>query len=514
MPLASPVQAQQNDVPLQRDILIGLERDASLIDARVFSGLKPLIEPRADLTNVMGYKVDSTKYYWTYTEKLYKESLFIVKEGDFRVAIDPLFNFEMGIDPGDATAYSDTNRFYMNTRGFRVKGDVGPKVSFQTMFHENQGVVPQHILRNARRLGVMSGQGRVKVRNVRNLDFGWSQANVSYSPTQWLNVQLGNGKHFVGHGYRSVLLSDNSISAPYLKFSALTPDRRLQYTTWNTRLMHGVTQSDRLPTGDASESLFRWMRARFNHLALRLGRVELGLFEATLFRNIDEDGVRPFDPLELNPVIGINSLVNGFDGDHKSLVGFDLRVKVVDKVFVYGQLATDRLEDPRFAWQAGFRLFDVVRRDIHLQVEYNVSDPSMYMHDPEFSAYLHAGLPLAHPRGTNFQELVAILDVGFNRVLFQGRVVHAQYNEDPSPEWNYGNDLLKPDVPTDGGDGPLLRRLTFLDISAGYLFNPVTNMRFMVGLMRRDLPGVDDGLQSSYIYIALRTSLFNRYYDI
>src|SRR5690606_31177383 len=109
-----PVVAQQNDVPLDRAIYVGLERDASLREARVFSGLKPVIESRADLTNVMGYKVDSTKYYFMYTQKLFKESLFIVKEGDFHLTVDPLFNFEFGIDEGDATAYADTNRLYMN----------------------------------------------------------------------------------------------------------------------------------------------------------------------------------------------------------------------------------------------------------------------------------------------------------------------------------------------------------------------------------------------------------------
>jgi hypothetical protein len=506
--------AQHNDVPYNRDIYVELERDAAARDARTFTGLKPVIESRADLTHVMGYQVDSSKYYYWYTQKLLKESLFIVQDGDFRVAIDPLFRFEYGMDKGDVTAYSDTNRYYFNTRGFRIKGDLGNKISFQTMFHENQAIVPQYLFLSVRNTGVISGQGRVKLENRRKLDYGWARSSLSYMPWEWLNVQFGHGNHFVGHGYRSVLLSDHAINAPYLKFSALAADGRLQYTTWHTKLIHGVRQMDRLPTGDASESLFYWMRARYNHLALRLGRVELGLFEATIFRNIDEQGVRPFDALELNPVLGVNTLVNAAGGDHKSMLGLDMRVKVLDKAYVYGQFGTDDLGQQRHAWQAGLRLFDVVRKDLHVQLEYNAAQPFMYMHDPAQLAYMHAGLPLAHPQGTWFNEAVAIVEAGFGRTRLQGKVILATYHRDPLPEANLGTDLRKPDIPAMEDLDPLVRNLTFLDLNASYLVNPATNMRLSLGVIRRDVPGTSDNLQSTYFHVAWSTNLFNRYYDI
>ena len=506
--------AQQNDVLFQRDMYVELERSAASPEATTFTGLKPVLESRADLSEVPGYGGDSTKYYWWYTQKLYKESLVIIREGDFNVAIDPLFRFEFGTDQGDNTLYPDTNRYVVNTRGFRVKGDLGPKLSFHTMFHENQVLLPQYLYLGARSEGVLSGQGRVKFKAVRKLDYGWSRSSLSYTPMPWLNVQLGHGNHFVGHGYRSVLLTDHAIGSPYLKFSAITNDGRLQYTTWHTKLMHGVGQVDRLPTGDASESLFYWMRARFNHLALRLGRLELGLFEATVFRNIDDAGGRPFDPLELNPVMGLNTLVNGFDGDYHVLAGLDLRYKVLKKAFVYGQFATNGPVQQRHAWQAGLRAFDVLRRDIHVQLEYNAATPFMYMHDPARLAYMHAGLPLGHPMGASFNEAVGIVDAGFGRLRLQGRVILAMLNSDPAPTVNLGTDLRKPLAEPTPNEDPLARQLTFLDLSAGYLFNPVTNMRFTMGVMRRDLPGAPDNVQSTYIYVAWHTGLFNRYYDL
>ena len=511
--------AQQNDIPLQRDIYIDVERNAAKLDTAIHTGLKPLIESRADLTNVMGHREDKSRHYYWLTEKIFKEHLVIVDEGEFHLTVDPLFNFEYGYDLGDQTRYADTNRYVFNTRGFWIAGNITKKVSFQTMFHENQAVVPQYLYRAVLESYVMPGQGRVKVRSGNKFDFGWSQANVSYSPATWLNLQMGHGKHFVGHGYRSMLLSDNAMNAPYLQFSLLSPDHRWQYTSWHTKLMHGVSEftgddgiNDRLPTGASSEALFYWMRGRFNHLSCDLGRLQLGLFESTIFRTIDENGVRPFDAQELNPVIGLNTLVYGFDGGNKSLVGVDLRVKATSKAYAYGQFATDG--PSRYAFQVGARAFDVLRKDLHLQVEYNSATPYMYTHSPVRQAYMHGGLPLAHPLGTSFSEVVGIVDAGFGRYWFQCKVNVAVFQRDTSLMYNHGTDLNRPDDDLPSPEGAVERTLTFLDINASYLFNQNTNLRFVLGCSRRDVPGDGDGMQSTYIYASVRTSLFNRYYDL
>ena len=508
----SPGFAQQNDVPLQRDIYMDVERNAAKLDARIHSGLKPLIESRADLTNVMGHRVDSSRYYYWVTEKIFKEHLFIVDEGEFHLTVDPLIHVEYGYDPGDRTAYSDTNQYVVNTRGFWIAGNITKKISFQTMFHENLAVVQQYLFLGALENGVLPGQGRVKFRSGRKLDFGWSQANLSYSPTAWLNIQFGHGKHFVGHGYRSILLSDNALNTPYLQFSVLPTNKRWQYTTWHNKLMHGVTKYDRLPTGESSEVLYYWMRGRSNHLSVDLGRAQIGLFESTMFETIDEDGVKPFDPLELNPVIGVNTLVNGFGKADKNLVGLDLRVKATNKAYVYGQFATDGPE--RYAWQAGVRVFDLVRKDLNVQLEYNTATPFMYMGSPARQAYMHAGQAMAHPLGTAFNEVVGIVDVGFGRYWLQGKVNVANFQRGMDPVYNDGTSLNEPDVEVPSPEGPVAFDLFNLDVNASYLINPNTNLRFVIGCSRRDLPRNVDNLQSTYIYVALRTSLFNRYYDI
>lgn len=500
-----------NDVPLQRDFYIDVERNAAKVGERIHTGLKPVLERRVDLTHVMGYRTDSAKYYYWLTEKLFKDNLFHIRSGDVHITIDPLFQFEGGFDLGDQTAYADTNRYYFNTRGVMVRGDIGKKLSFQTMVHESQALVPQYLFLNTVATGALSGQGRVKFDQVRRLDIGWSQAHLSVSPVDWLNIQFGHGKHFVGHGYRSVILSDNAPPAPFLKFSALTRDRRFQYSTWHTKQTSGLGPQDRLPTGRSSESLFYWYRARYDHLSMDLGRIQLGLFEVTQFGTIDSSGVRPFDLLELNPVIGVNSLLGLSRDKARTMLGVDLRVKVLDKAYVYGQLAAE----DRIAWQAGLRAFDVGRKDLHLQLEYNTAEPFMYMHTPSQLAYRHGGTPMAHPQGSAFQEAVAIVDIGFwERLWFQAKVNVAQLQFDSLSTDNHGSRLTMPEEPGTNVKEAGQRTLTYVDVNASYLFNPHTNLRFVVGLWRRDLPGASDNLQSTYIYAAIRTSVFNRYYDL
>jgi len=378
--IVSGLHAQQNDILLNRDVYIDVERNAARLDTIVHVGLKPVLESRADLTKVMGHRVDSAKYFYWHTVKLFRDHLFEVVEGDVRLTLDPLFQQEYGQDFGDQTSYSDTTVLYFNSRGFVFAGDIGSRVSFRTMFHESRGALPSFMFQRVRAVDVLSGQGRVKYFDGRKVDYGWSQANISVAVRPWLNAQLGHGKHFVGHGYRSVLLSDHAPPAPYVKLSALTRDRRIQYSTWHTRLLRGAGTGDRLPTGESSEALFRWMRARFHHVSLNLGRAQIGLFEATVFRNIDDSGVRTFNLLEVNPIIGLNTVALGFGNPDKCLTGADARVKITDKLMAYGQLATDK--PGRYAWQAGLRAFDVGRKDLHLQAEFNTAMPFMYMNDP------------------------------------------------------------------------------------------------------------------------------------
>ncbi|MGB3870928.1 MAG: hypothetical protein WA937_15860 [Flavobacteriales bacterium] len=506
------VIAQQNDIPLNRDIYYDLDRNGAAKSSTMHTGLRPIIQSRADLTNVMGFRPDSTPQYYWITEKLFKEHLIKVVDGGFKLTVDPAFQFEVGHDYREGSGWSDNNWMQHNGRGFHLAADLGPTVSFQSSFYENQAILPGYLFHYSQVYGVVPGQGRIKTFNQRGLDFAWASGNVSWSPRPWLNAQLGQGRHFVGNGYRSVLLSDNASPYPYVKFSALTNNKRFQYSAIFAKLQL-VGEENRLPTGEAGESLFYWKRASFLHLSANLGPLQLGLFEGTMWKNIGPDGVLPFNGMQLNPVIGLNTVVNGFDGENTQLLGLDAKYKVTDKAFVYGQFALTDPDQSRYAWQIGVQWFDLIRRDLHLLAEFNQATPFAYTKPNARMSWTHNNQPLASPIGTGYTELVVRADYGIKQQFwFQGELslVHHPYGfgmaEVP------GGDIFGPSQPT-AVTGKERQRL-FAGLNASWRMNQMTNMQFTLGYTMRDVNPGTIGRDSGYLYITWHTGLFNRYYDI
>lgn len=504
---------QQNDIPLNRDIYYGIDRNGAARESRMHTGMRPLIESRAELHGVMGHTPDSGRYYYWITEKLYRDHLVQVKEGGFKLAVDPLFRFELGKEYREGSTYTEGTYLQQNSRGFRVAADLGPTVSFQSMFMENQATPTGYLYRYSQAAGIMPGQGRIKVFNTRGVDFAWATANVSWTPRPWLNAQLGQGRHFIGNGYRSTLLSDNSSPYPYVKFSTLTNNKRFQYTSIFAKLQQ-VGQANRLPTGDAGESLFWWKRATFLHLSANLGPLQLALFEGTMWKTIGADGLLAFNAMELNPIIGLNTLVNGFDGRNTQLLGLDAKYRLAGKGFAYGQYA---LTDPgrgRHAWQAGVQWFDLFRKDLHLLAEINQATPYAYTKGDPRMSWTHNNQPMAAPAGTGYTEVVLRADYGLNkRFWFQAEMSWLRH------PWGFGvveipgGDIFGParETPTVGNWN---RKRLYGAANASYRMNPRTNMQFTIGYSMRDLAPSPPGHDSGFLYVAFHTGLFNRYYDI
>jgi len=492
--------AQQNDIPLNRDIYYDIDRNGAAKSSTMHTGLRPIIESRADLHNVMGYRPDSTKRSTWIARKLFAEHLVNVKQGDFALILDPVFQFEVGKDFREGSEFSDTHLMGHNGRGFRIAADLGPTVSFQSTFYENQATLPGYLYDFSQATEVVPGQGRIKNFDTRGLDFAWAMGNVSWTPINWLNVQLGQGRHFVGNGYRSMLLSDNTFSYPYVKLSALSTNKRFSYSTIHAKLQL-PGEANRLPTGDASESLFYWKHATFQYLSVNLGPTQIGFFEGTQWNNIDSSGVRPYDPLELNPVIGVNVLVNGFNGRNTELLGLDAKWKLCDKAFLYGQLATTDPQQGHYAWQAGLQWFNLFQKELHLLLEYDHAAVGTYLRTDARMSWTQYNQPLASPLGTGFSEAIAQVDYGMTpQIWLHGELSLAQ--------WEAGGANAM------GQEYDAGTQRVWTDLNVAWRMNQMTNMSIALGWTNRDLQPAITGQNSGYVHISFQTGLFNRYYDI
>ena len=131
----------------------------------------------------------------------------------------------------------DLGNTYTNTRAIELKFQIGDKVSAYSSFYESQAILPKYIedyLWSAEEGAidfVLPGQGVARVsaydRSKRDIDYALANGHVSYQANKHFNFQFGHGKHFIGDGYRSMLLSDNSFNYPYLKIT--TDVWKLQY---------------------------------------------------------------------------------------------------------------------------------------------------------------------------------------------------------------------------------------------------------------------------------------------
>jgi hypothetical protein len=480
---------QQNFLNLNREMNISIERQ--LNDQNNFShtGFKPYLESKINPGSLE--MADSThlrkkEYTHFLARKLKSESLIIIDSGEFHLTIDPLFNFSYGTDFTDTSLRADTTVFYTNTRGVLVRADFGKKISVTSSFLENQSFFPAYIDAFVKANKVVPGSGRVKPFKTNGYDYAMASGYVSFSPFKNLNIQAGHDKNFIGDGYRSLLLSDNSFNYPFLKITSCFFNNRIQYTNLYAQL----STLERLPASSTPEALFKPGAGTFHYLSIiPWKRLHIGLFEGITWERWDSTGTRPFDWNFVNPVIFVNSGIYGLNGKNNAVAGLNLKLKLLKGLFLYSQFVLDDHENNAIGYQAGLRSFDLFTiKNLNVQAE--------------FGDYVHYNQYLAHPFGDDFTELVSIVDYRWKDFFFQGKINYA-YNSDGFPSGkNYSMDTIT--------------TLLFQDARIGYIINRVTNMNLYLGFINRNqlpfYPGAP-AWNTQLLYFGFRTSVSNQYFD-
>lgn len=479
--------------------------DSFMLETRVPSCFKPY------LVSMDPTVKDSTRS-WLY-RKLKQENLIIIYDSSdkFLLTIDPLFNFEYGKD------YADSARsFYKNTRGILVRGDIGSKFSFESSFYENQATFVDYIKDFNDAYLVVPGQGRWKKFKANGYDFAMASGYVSYSPSRHFNFQVGHGKHFVGDGYRSLLLSDNAFNYPYARITSTFG--KFQYTNLYASLMNLTDGGVTIPPG--TERLFQKKAANFQLLSWNVHkRIQLGFFQGLIWQASDSLNRQCLKLAYASPVIYTAALSEGLGGNNNVLLGWSLKLKLSNSISLYGQYALDDNGSVYFfknGWQAGLKYFDILKiKNLHFQAEWNGTTAYTYTAINPSQNYSHYNQALAHPLGTNFNEICAFVNYRIGDVFTQLKFNYANTGYD---QWglNYGNNIFLSDtinIPSGLGG---VRTLRIIDFHIGYLINPSTNLNIIAGwsLRNETLPFYYlSTSQTNFIYFGIRTSLSNVYYD-
>jgi hypothetical protein len=428
----------------------------------------------------------------------------------FRLYIDPLLNMQVG-------ATSDTihgGRFWYNGRGIRAYGDVGRKISFETSFVENQALLPNFMTRYAQLTGVIPGQGRWKRFETSGYDYAMASGYLSYSPVNRLNIQIGHGKHFVGDGYRSLLLSDNSFNYPYLRFNAVVGKKsQFQYSALYASLINLSGSFAPIPPG--TERLFQKKPAAFHQISWKLDRTaELSLFQGVVAQAADSTNRQRPSFTYFVPVFGLGPAIDGLNGANNFMMGLTFRVDYARTMTLYGQLMVDDIGSDvriKMGYQLGMKYFDLFRiRHLHLQAEFNNASAFSYSTTTATQAWTHYNQPLAHPLGAAFSEVTAGLNYKVNDFFFQSRVNWASINVNDF--YNRGQNIFLPDSTGITSPGKEVN-LVYADFKIGYMISYASNLNISAGMILRNLTQSPLTQKENLFYVSLRTSISNFYSD-
>lgn len=352
--------------------------------------------------------------------------------------------------------------------------------------------------------------------------YDWN-AYIDYKAPKFFRFTLGRGKHFIGEGYRSLLLSDNATSYPYFKITT---------TAWHIRYVNIFTMLSDIRGADDPASFHRKF-ASFHFLSWNVSRrVNLGVFESIIWSEGDEAYPRGFDINYLNPVIVYRPLEYAQGSADNALIGIQASVKVGGNSLAYGQLMLDEflLKEVRAGngwfgnkqgFQLGFAAFNAFKvQGLTLRTEVNYVRPFMYTHSDTRQNYSHHGQPLAHPYGSNFREWLLHVDQRRGRWTFTVHLSTAYLGSDTGL-YSSGNNIFRPesDRPPTGDDrnyGYYLGdeqpvRLFLAEPGAAWLVDPRSGLSLEASyLFRSRVPEAGDNLITNWFRIGIRTHLRDR----
>ena len=463
--------------------------------------------------------------------KVFNEHLVEIQSENYWFTVDPILDLQAGKD-----TEADFNSTWNNTRGVNIQAGLGKRFNLTASVYESQGRFADYFNQYAESLkafgpdpAIIPGRGIGKRFKEDSYDYPVAEAYMSYTPADFLNVQFGHGKNFIGDGYRSLLQSDVSSPYPFLKLNATF--WKIKYTStwmWLKDVRDDVIVDKAFLTKYMANHYLSWNVSK---------RLNIGLFESVVWS--DTNG-RGFDVNYLNPIIFFRAIeFQTGQGAGNAILGLSSKYKWNNKVNLYGQFILDEFSlsevkagekswKNKFGFQLGAKYFNAFKVDnLLLQAEYNRVRPYTYSHNTQVLNYANFNQPMAHLWGANFRELVLIGRYNYKRWFGDAKFIIGQrgfdFNTDED-SFSYGGDIYRDynDRNADTGIkiGQGNKTNSFMtEIQAGYLLNPATNLKLFTNIIYRDFN--PDAITAStkdsntlWFSVGLRTDLFNWYNDI
>lgn len=436
----------------------------------------------------------------------------------------PLLEALVGASPGE----SDAMKFRSGLGGW-VEWNAGPRLTLHFDGMAWAEALPNYMDSLAQAIHVTAGEGYAGD-GPTYVHHDWN-AWADYKAGKYFHLTLGRGKNFFGDGLRSLFLSDNAYSYPYLKITT---------SVWKVRYVNlfGAMSDIRGTNGRWND--FDLKFTSMHYLSWNaLKRLNIAVFEAIIWQDNDPDYRRGFDLNYLNPVLFYRPTEFSLGSPDNALLGFAVNVRVGRESLIYSQLMFDefllrnvRAGEGWYGNKQGLQL-GVVGHDafnqpgLTLRAEFNYVRPFMYTHSDTRQNYAHFNQPLAHPYGSNFWELLGQAEWRKDRFVVSEVFSFAVLGQDTSSADNssYGSNLFLPESarPVRDSEGrpenfgyylsdPSRVALYHSELRAGWLVEPRSGMMLEAAwTMRVRTPEYGQGLTTNFFRLGISANLKDRH---
>lgn len=495
----------------------------------LFHTQQSLIAPQLDSvgasfhTSVKPYLDKEVKQYAAYV--LDKDKVI----GNDFIAVYPV------ADIGSRYNFMPSQNFIGGYMGAGFKVDWNSKLAVSANFVAGNASFPGYIDSSINSKGIVPAMGTAYAAGAGRYSYQCFTGYLSFSPNQVFNLQLGNDRHFLGDGYRSLFLSD--VSKPYPFFKISTHIWKLKYVN-----LYAMFNEPGIPAGSKKE--YRKKYGVFHYLSYNITkRFNLSFFESVVWQGSDSLRNRSYEINYLDPVVFYRPVEYSLGSSDNALMGLSAKLKAGKKQVLYGQLildellvkeATARLRKkfikadsalPTGWWankqgiQLGIKSYDLFRiKGLMFRQEFNAVRPYTYTHGSVQQNYGNFSQPLAHLLGANFIEHLSLLNYNRNYWAIEVKFMHAAYGADTAGSYSFGKDIYRSytERPYDYGHVMLQGLKTKLDIvqlKGMYLLMPKMNLWAEVGYMYRRESSVMVGNASSFVFAGIKASPWNFYDD-
>ena len=272
-----------------------------------------------------------------------------------------------------------------------------------------------------------------------------------YKLNSFVTADFGLGKHFIGDGYRSLILSDIGASYPYFKLN--TKFGNVKYFNLYTTFLN----PNMVDYGRKKHSAIHYLSYDISNY------VNIGIFESILWQSKSELANKGFELAYLNPVIFYRPVEFSKQSNKaNALMGITSNITIsnfnIYTQFLLDDLNISRQKDSDDNFEGGF-FQNKFGYQIGLKgrfpnsvfmIEYNQVQPYTYGHRTILQNYSHLNQALAHPMGANFKELIFLYELNFNNWEFKFTNIFNRVGLD-SLNTHYGQNIFQSDFEASSG---------------------------------------------------------------